>query len=104
MLTNQNMTSIDEIANITGVPYANIVTDLQRMIKSDLFPGASLDTAKGAIVWVPQSVASAPGVVQVVQVQQAPREKVIACPSCGANNKIMSGKVTECQYCGALIQ
>ena len=107
LIKNQGVTLINDIAITTGESYEDVVTDLQRMIKADLFPGASLDTAKGAIVWVPQSVASAPGVVQVVQVQQAPqtpREKVIACPSCGANNKIMSGKVTECQYCGALIQ
>jgi predicted transcriptional regulator len=107
LIENQGVTLINDIAIKTGVGYEWVVFDLQRMIKADFFPGASLDTAKGTIVWVPQSVASAPGVVQIVQVQQAPqtpREKVIACPSCGANNKIMSGKVTECQYCGALIQ
>lgn len=31
------------------------------------------------------------------------QEEVIKCRGCGASNKIISGKITKCEYCGSLL-
>lgn len=104
LVTNQSITSVDDIASLTGMKHEEVMADLQRMIDANLFPGAYLHKTQRAIIFkkdekqkASTSVSSTPGMVQK-------QEKVVVCPSCGADNKVMSGKVTECQYCGVLIQ
>lgn len=31
--------------------------------------------------------------------ESKPEEIVVACTSCGGKNKVIKGKVTECEYC-----
>ena len=111
LVVNQGITSVDDIASVTGVDYKDVMTDLQKMIDEGFFPQARLDNTQRAIVFrrdeVQKAMAEEPQSTYVhprYGAQQEPQEKVVTCPCCGANNKVMSGKVSECQYCGSFIQ
>jgi len=97
LIVNQGQTSIDSIAAVVGVPYTVAVTDLQKMISSGFFTGAFIDVVNRKIILaaVPQANPMAMAV--------APQVIVAACGSCGANNRVITGQLAECEYCGSHI-
>ena len=101
IVINQSQTSIDNIASAVGVTYEVATKDLQKMIDTGYFTGAYIDVTQREIVLAktaPQQV-SAPSMPSAVQVQ----ERVVACGSCGANNRV-TGQIGECEYCGSHLQ
>jgi len=96
LIVNQRQTSIDNIAAAVGVPYNVAVADLQKMISSGFFTGAFIDVVNREIV-----LAVAAPQVNPMAVATAPQIKVAACGSCGANNRVVVGQLTECEYCGS---
>ncbi|MCL2078935.1 MAG: hypothetical protein FWH17_03725 [Oscillospiraceae bacterium] len=106
IVINQSQTSIDNIASAVGIPYDAAVKDLQKMIDTGYFTGAYIDVTQREIVLaktvqVKESTSKEadslpPSAVQV-------QERIVACSSCGANNKV-KGHVGECEYCGSHLQ
>ncbi len=33
----------------------------------------------------------------------SPREKIVKCPNCGGMNRVMTGRIVECDFCGSPI-
>lgn len=100
LIVNQSQTSIDNIASAVGVSYEIAVKDLQKMIDTDYFAGAYIDVAQREIVLMkatPRQIIQDPAAAQA-------REKVVACGSCGANNRVTVGRIAECEYCGSPLQ
>lgn len=99
LIVNQNQTAVDSIASAVGVTYDVAVADLRKMIAAGYFVGAQIDLARREIVLMRHAVQ------QVSQFSAAqPRDKVVTCGSCGANNKVPAGGIAECEYCGSLLQ
>ena len=122
LVVNRNMTSIQSIANDTGVDYNTAVIDLQKMIQLGYFTGAQLDPTRGTIFLggqpvMQQTAYGAQGIAQQVAqafnpafqqqqqsfAQQQAQVAVKACPSCGANGRVTAGQAAECEYCGTLL-
>lgn len=99
-VVNQSQTSIDNISSMVGVSYETAVTDLTKMIDSGYFVGAYINENTREIVM--SAVAQQPAMSAQSSTQT--QYKVATCQSCGANNSVVVGRVTECEYCGSPVQ
>ena len=98
LTVNQNVRSIDDIASSTGVSYDIAVKDLQNMIDLGYLRDASIHQDTREIIlyqYVPVLYAQ-----ESTNVQTSAQEIAVKCPGCGANNVVVVGKVSECEYCG----
>ena len=110
LISEQNMRSIEQIAEVTNQSVDFLIKDLQTMIDKGFFANAVINRATNDIIIGGQTVPVAsinsaqtiPPVSSqnfVAQVQ----EWVIDCEGCGASNRV-PGQVGECEYCGSLLQ
>jgi hypothetical protein len=76
-----------------AIKYDRVVKDLEEMIKLEFFRGALIDKINRQVKLREQDT----GGQQGGQQQMA----VVRCTSCGANNTIPAGRISECEYCGA---
>lgn len=79
--------SIQELSDITGNSRKVIITDLQRMIDSEMISDYYIDHKLGAIIskkFIPESST----------------KKVVRCENCGATNEIIVGIPKNCDFCG----
>jgi len=100
LVVNQNQTSINKIVSATGFSYETVVKDLQKMIDTGYFAGAYIDVTT-------QEIALAKTTSQLIaqdSVAAQTQAKVVVCGSCGANNRVTIGQITECEYCSSLLQ
>jgi len=103
MIVNQNQTSIDNIAAAVGVPYATAAKELQKMISAGYFIGAYINDSQREIILTHIAPQQGPSAAVVADVSQA-QTMVVACPGCGANNRVVVGQFAECEYCGSPLQ
>jgi len=107
LIVNQGITSVDDIVSVTNVEHKIVVAELREMLTLSFFPGAYLDEVRNAVIFREDEERKAQEMARSGKNRDSlpqARESVVTCGSCGANNKVVIGKVTECQYCGALIQ
>ena len=97
IVVNHNMSSIDQIASAMPVPYDEAVADLEKMVKLGFFPNAYINLDARELVLPKQNVQPAAGQPGVIP----PQVSVKTCTSCGANNSIIAGHVSACEYCGS---
>ncbi|AFQ46418.1 hypothetical protein [Desulfosporosinus meridiei] len=96
LIIDQNISSLDNIASATSLNYDEVKKDLQKMLSKNYFIGAYINESSGEIL-LPKSKANR-------TYNQSSSEKVpIVCKSCGANNIVIAGRVSECEYCGSPI-
>ena len=101
IVVNQGETNIQNIANITGIPYETVKADLEIMIDKKFFSNAYIDLGKGCIVIEHRgSYVTATGISSV---RVETKFVVVQCKNCSATNKVVSGSVGECEYCGSMI-
>lgn len=100
IVINQNQTSIDNIASAMGVKYEQAAKDLQKMINAGYFTGAYIDVTQREIVL---ARVAPPQTAQDFAIAQS-STIVVSCNSCGANNQVIHGRTSECEYCGSPIQ
>jgi hypothetical protein len=102
------ISDIDAIAKVVSVNYNKAVKDLQEMITYGYFGDGYINQAQRELV-VPYRKVNYTR-VEHVQIQpeapipqEAPKPtiKVVACSSCGANNTVTTGIVSECEFCGS---
>ncbi|MEW9095240.1 MAG: hypothetical protein AB2417_09180 [Clostridiaceae bacterium] len=97
--------SIDLLARSTGATVDVVKKNIVEMINRGYFTNAYIDINRNCLVFA--------GETQPVQ-QQANNMKTpnnqpqqeyitVACGGCGATNKIIKGRVGECEYCGSQI-
>lgn len=103
VIVNQNIQSIDNVASAVGLSYEAVAKDLQDMINIGYLKDAYIHQGNREIILkqrepVPVVYAQTVGTEQAVS-----QAKVVRCSGCGANNTIMVGSVSECEYCGTPI-
>lgn len=100
IIVNQNMTSIDNIAAANTVSYDEAKKDIQKMIDKGYFSGAYINDGTRELV-LPQ-VKQTENIVQS-NYEEPVETKVVTCKNCGANNTVIVGKTSECEFCGSPI-
>ena len=102
IVINHEDRSIDNISSSLGLSYDIVLKELQNMIEIGYLRDAYIHHSNREIVFKKhepavqaQSSMSAQGEFNTTAVQ---------CPGCGANNVIVVGRVTECEFCGTPIK
>lgn len=97
--------SIDFLASATGVTVAIATKNISDMIAFGFFPNCYLDGQRNKLV-VPdasQTQASTVSTPTHTATTQTVKYTTVQCKGCGATNKIISGTVGECEFCGSKI-
>lgn len=100
-VVNQNIRSMDNIASILALPYDVVAKDLQEMIDIGYLKDAYIHQSNREIVLKQQETATY--TQETFTEQTAPQTKAARCPGCGANNVVVVGRVSECEYCSTPI-
>lgn len=109
IINNNPNTTVEQIADVVKKPAEFVLRDLQNMIIRRYFVGATVDNQTHRIcfdnrpyytITANDPVNTAPSTNTYTE----PAVTVVVCKSCGAKNKIVSGTVGECEYCGSPIQ
>lgn len=93
--------SIDLLAETTGTAIDVVVKNVKKMINAGFFSNAYLDMERHCIVFANENQAYKPSVPR--QPSAAGSYVTVQCGGCGATNKIASGTVGECEFCGSKI-
>lgn len=100
IISNQNTTNFDDIAQLTGQSVDFVVSDMRGMVERKYFVGAYIDINAHEIVFKNRKNESA----KTYKVTTVPREtQAVVCKSCGASNQIVQDSTGECEYCGSAI-
>jgi hypothetical protein len=102
-INNDGMTSLDEIASVTGKSYGQANKDLKKLIEKRYILDAYISDTKRELIYNDSSAGSAFDRKAEAKMQNA-ASTVVKCPNCGANNKVIIGSTGICEYCGAVIQ
>lgn len=92
--------SIDLLAAALGKPASDLAKELSEMITLGFFPGAFIDTKYNRVVFTGGDPTKAKAAVGQASGHSS-RYVMVKCKGCGATNKILSGTVGECEYCGS---
>ena len=97
IIANDAEKSLDLLSLQTGVPVAQLTQEISTMISYGFFPGAHIDPKGNLLVLDPEKAELK---------KQAATEHfvVVQCKSCGANNKVIPGTISECEYCRLPLQ
>ena len=98
IIINGNEFIIDNIAGAMSLPTNVVRKDLNDMINNGYFKGAYINDSTNEIV-LPQQSKSKTNEAKSYDTPQV-QPKVIACKSCGAQNKVNTSGA-ECEYCGS---
>jgi hypothetical protein len=99
LVVNQNITNLDTIIASTGLARVDVLEDLQNMINIGYLKQAYINHTSNELVlqqFGSFSASAHPEQSSVVTIAKR-------CDGCGANNIVVVGKVSECEYCGNLI-
>jgi|LSQX01.1.fsa_nt_gb ribosomal protein S27E len=100
-LATDPLHSIDQLAAATGVTSETAKKNLFEMINKGYFVNAYIDADRNYLVFAQNN--------DDVSLQKNDTERqisssvefvTVACPGCGATNKIQKGAVGECEFCG----
>lgn len=103
IVVNNKQTSIDNIAAAIPTDYVQATKDLQKMIDMGYFEGAYIDATSRDIILHNEKNQQSDN-TQGDNLNEESKFKVVVCKNCGANNKVMEGKVCECEFCGSPLQ
>lgn len=103
-------TSIAAIAAAYPTSYEIALVDLQQVLDAGYFPDCHLDMHRRVLI----TPVSAPSPVAAAAHASAPvsgwtpdaspvseQPRIVKCTNCGADNTVVPGAVTECEYCGS---
>ena len=96
IVINGNVTAVENIAAAVPVSYEEAVMDLQKMIDIGFFKGAYIDNSTHEIV-LPKVNTCNPK----QNLHESGGEQIVLCNCCGAQNRVIPGRVSECEYCGS---
>lgn len=97
--------SIDLLANSVGKSVDVVRKDVIMMINMGLFSNAYINQDRNCIVFPQMGTANTYHTNPIPTQVNTPGAQFVTvkCPGCGATNKIASGTVSECEYCGVQI-
>lgn len=93
--------SIDLLASSMGVTTLTATKNITQMIINGFFSNAYIDTQRNCLVFtnnIQQPISYVP-----TNTSSSVTYVTAQCGGCGANNKIVSGSVGECEFCGSQI-
>ena len=93
LISIQNMTSLNDLAVNTEKSAAFVKEDLQKMIQKKFFAHAVINIQTNEIII--QGVNNNRPLVQT---------RGAVCRNCGANGRVTSGQINECDYCGSILE
>lgn len=97
LIVNQGLRSIAPISSAIPATHDQAIQDIQEMIKKGFFKEAYIDFGTDKIVFTREVVETH------FQNESMVNQLIATCNGCGADNKVIKGQVTDCQYCGSLI-
>ena len=92
LISNEKMTSLENLAVSTSRTVDFVRKDLETMINKCYFANASLNAATNEIV-----IARQVAYVNPLEIE------IYNCPGCGATGTKQKGTIGSCEYCGSLI-
>lgn len=119
LIVNQEVRKIEMICERTGKSYTEVYNDVEEMIEKGYFKRAYINDRHEIIFGIKEGektildeiedMFDEPGRVldEMEGASEAPAQKrmtVVKCKGCGANNEVVVGRVSECEYCGSKIQ
>lgn len=99
IVVNQNLRSIDDIAAFVDLPYDIVVRDLQEMINKGYLKDALINQGGREIIlkeYCEDDLLGGEGSFNKAEVSKT----AVNCHGCGANYIAVTGRVSECEYCG----
>ena len=110
IIINNHQTSIDNIAAAIPTNYNQAVKDLSEMIDKGYFANAYIDASSREVILPQKQTKQASKGCEnseqngsQVNFESKPLFKIVICKNCGANNKMLDGTVSECEYCDTLL-
>lgn len=108
-LSGNETGNIDYLAAALNTSPDIVKSNIEKMIKKNLFANAYIDANSNRLVIGGKSQAAAqsrpvPPVINQAPVQQKIEYMTVNCKGCGGVNKVARGAVTECEYCGSMIK
>lgn len=95
--------SIDLLAASTGATVATVTENITEMINNGFFSNAYIDTGRNCLVFTDSQYQARNNEAY----NQSPANSVsyitVQCKGCGATNKVLSGTIGECEFCGSQI-
>ncbi len=101
LIMDKQIYSIDEIASIINRKYSDVLKEIQLMIDLGYLKNAYIDNNERSVAF--PKARSNVFVQYNMSNESKPEEIVVVCTSCGGKNKVIKGKVTECEYCRSLL-
>lgn len=95
LIVNEGLRSIPSIAAAIPATADEATEDIQEMIKKGFFMDAYINFSTNKLVFIREE--------NQVESNLMTSQLIVSCNGCGANNKVASGQVSKCQYCGSLI-
>ena len=99
--------SLDNLAAATNTSVDVVQANIKEMIKKEFIANAYIDLAYNRLVFAgqqpPMSTNTTVSNTSSSEINNngIKEYKTITCSSCGANNKILEGSVSECDFCGS---
>lgn len=109
IVVHNGETSLDRIALLMFISYEQVVKDLQEMIENGDIEHMVIDHDNRELVYPGNNTEH---VIKVVITKEDSREEpeekepeavVVICKGCGAKNAVLTGRISECEYCGSLL-
>ncbi|NFG61999.1 hypothetical protein [Clostridium sp. CMCC3677] len=104
IVANENETSINNIATSFSTNSEQVFNDLNEMINKGFFGGAHIDLNTGKIVLPQTAMQQTNREIHNNSEDMKPKIRAVKCKNCGANNKVVSDKVCECEFCGSILE
>lgn len=100
LISNEQMTSLQDIATTTNQSVDFVIKDFQTMIEKKYFESAWLDLNKGEVIMGHKfQNEGAHARVQVQSQVSQSMKAVVQCSGCGAKNSVEVGQVKKCEFC-----
>ncbi|MBU5437296.1 hypothetical protein KQI42_04705 [Tissierella sp. MSJ-40] len=103
IISSENETSINNIANITFQSSDFVMDDIQTMINKKLFTNVFIDKNDKRIIFEKRNDSVKTTYDETASISIHKEMSVVKCSGCGAPNKIPKGSSSECEFCGSPI-
>ncbi|MDR3597617.1 hypothetical protein [Clostridium sp.] len=103
IMSLENETSLENIANSCSQSLDFVTKDLQIMINQKFFINAYIDKNTNAIILERKYATYTQDTVKKADTVESNKSKAVTCKNCGASNNITIGTVAECEFCGSAI-
>lgn len=101
-LADDPIKSIETLASAKNTSVAVVKRNLQLMINKGYFVNVAIDQQRNCLVFGNEAEMLQKAAAANANASHSTAEFVtVACPGCGAPNKVQKGAVSKCEYCGA---